>query len=288
LNGILRSRGYTSEAYPAFDTGYYNKPTSLQIASYGSHLTSLLRRGDHEALRNCFRSGLSANPSNQYGESMAHLACRLRSTKGLDLMLECGCDIRVVDDKGRSPLHDACWTHRPCFELIKIILEVDWKLLLVADVRGCQPLSYAPQQCWSDWLEFLANNRDTFWPVGGRRAADGTPVKEADLLKEKANSRPVPNPCNALPHSIAKRIAEGTMTPEAALYSCRNTVEKLFIEYAEISTTSDDSESDFEEEDDESDALEDEPDEENNDDDDDDENPASCSDSDLSEPEEEK
>ena len=57
-------------------------------------------------------------------------------------MNEAKVSIRVRDEGGRTPLHDAAWTDRPNFDLVKIILKDSPELMFVKDDRRYSPLSY--------------------------------------------------------------------------------------------------------------------------------------------------
>ena len=66
--------------------------------------------------------------------------------------------MRVRDDVGRNPLHDACWTKEPSLDLVRMILEREPDLAILADRRGHTPLGYVRAEHWRVWDEFL----DTF------------------------------------------------------------------------------------------------------------------------------
>ena len=69
-------------------------------------------------------------------------------------------DVRMRDDGGRTPLHDACWNPTPQLKICQSIIERDPSLLLVADRRGCTAFQYARQEHWKVWRKFLFENKD--------------------------------------------------------------------------------------------------------------------------------
>lgn len=101
LDAMLRSRGYSTKRYDSLKTSYHNKPTAHQLASYDVFLIGLVRKHDVEQFREIMQTGISSNPCNQYGESIAHTVCRHGSKPMLDVLVERGCDFKVADDYGR-------------------------------------------------------------------------------------------------------------------------------------------------------------------------------------------
>jgi hypothetical protein len=216
LDALIRKRGYLTRRYKTLRTGYYNKPTELQKASYHMHLITLARTEDAEGLRAVLSSGISPNPCNQHGESLIHTICRKGYHDMLTVMLECGSRVQVSDDYGRTPLHDACWASEPAFETVKILLRQDPRMLHMTDARDAVPLSYVHKEHWKYWIEFLDSHKDEFWPKRDIRK-DGE-QEDPPLALEDPNSCPVPDPANALPVSMAALVACGKISPkEAAL-----------------------------------------------------------------------
>ena len=140
---MLHSRGYSKACYKTLDTAYYNAPTPLQEASYDFYLTNLIRCGDLATFADVMQSGISLNPCNAHGESVVHMICRRGDVEFLRVLLNLGCSVQVSDDYGRTPLHDACWTAKPNFDVVEMLLRADRHLLHLMDCRGALPLSYA-------------------------------------------------------------------------------------------------------------------------------------------------
>jgi len=64
-------------------------------------------------------------------------------------------NINICDDFGRTPLHDSFWTSKPNFKVCDLLLNKDPFMLLVTDIRGCTPLSYARKADFNSWCEYF-------------------------------------------------------------------------------------------------------------------------------------
>lgn len=210
LDALLHSRGYSKACYKTLDTAYYNGTTPLQEASYDVYLTNLIRCGDLATFADVMQSGISLNPSNVHGESVVHLICRRGDVDFLRCLLNLGCSVQVSDDYGRTPLHDACWTAKPNFDIVEMLLRADRHLLHLMDCRGALPLSYVRKENWTAWLEFFATRNDIFWPRRNHLQASEGPPPLALLLP---NSCPRPDPVNALSAELANMVACGKIEP---------------------------------------------------------------------------
>ena len=129
-------------------------------------------------------------------------------------MLESGTSIQVSDDYGRTPLHDACWSSKPSFETVKLILQRDIRLLHMTDARDAVPLSYVHKEDWKAWIEFLDAHKEEFWPKRNVQV-DGEEDDPPMALIEP-NACPVADPANALPPNMAAMVACGKMSPKEA------------------------------------------------------------------------
>jgi len=177
LQSLLRDAGYGGEnddekplvsASDAGDAGYFVEYTPEQISSYDMEVTAAVRAGDVPALRSMLRKGRDLQCSNRFGESILHAACRRGSLDVVRFLLdEAGVSLRVRDDQGRTPLHDACWTREPdpsWFELVRTIVQREPDLLVVCDRRGHTPLGYVRRDDWGAWVRFLDGHRNLLAP----------------------------------------------------------------------------------------------------------------------------
>ena len=126
-------------------------------------MVSAIRSCNLEQLRDLLNGcNQSFDACNINGEYLIHLACRRADLKTIKfLVLEAGVDVHVLDNVGRSILHDACW--RPNFEpdIMSFLLQVvDPAFLSMKDIRGHTPLNYVRPVDMETWKEFLLKHRD--------------------------------------------------------------------------------------------------------------------------------
>jgi len=155
LEGIS-AKSFPSETWH----DYFQTMTPDNVGAYTTEMVKAIRNDEYGYLRERLRNGHTLQCCNTHGESILHLVCRRGSEDMLRfLMEEAGVSVRIRDDKGRTPFHDACWTENPKFDLVFALLESSPELLFVQDHRGHTPLSYVPKKCWGKWNGFLQQNR---------------------------------------------------------------------------------------------------------------------------------
>jgi ankyrin repeat protein len=72
-----------------------------------------------------------------------------------------GVRTNIKDDYGRTPLHDACWSSTPNFEIMEILIKnSNTDLLLAVNVRGHTPFDYARKEHWGAWVHFFVTRRE--------------------------------------------------------------------------------------------------------------------------------
>ena len=216
LCAILESRGYSVEDFNALETGYHNTPTPLQEASYGGRIIDVVRKGDSEELRQLMSTGLSANACNQHGESLIHMASRRGQAACLNVLVEYGATLEIVDDYGRTPLHEAAWSAEPNFEVVEIIMQKDIRMFNMLDGRNQTPLSYVRRDVWKPWRKFLKSKVEIYWPK--RDALEDGPQPPPSLTQKNPNSRKIPVPKSPLPLELASMVSQGKMDPAEALF----------------------------------------------------------------------
>lgn len=214
LDSILKTSGYDTNNYCSLESGYYCKPTDHQKASYGITIVQAVRTGDAKLLASLLRAGLSRNPCNAFGESIVHMVCRRGEMDLLQVLKDAGTSLQVSDDFGRTPLHDACWTATPNFDVVDLILRTDSRLLRICDCRGASPLSYVKRDNWSAWVDYLNSRKEEFWPPRDVNAVglEGPPA----LVDEAPHTRPIPDPEDAAPLDMVTMVASGRLGPEEA------------------------------------------------------------------------
>lgn len=142
--------------------GFFAKPLDDEMLSY-SALAPATRANNVSELLHLSKDGYSLNCCNRFGESLLHIACRRAFVEIVRLILDQpGVSVRIVDDCGRTPLHDLCWNPSPQLEICKWILEREPSLFLLKDKRKFSPFDYTRQEHWGIWKRFLLENKELF------------------------------------------------------------------------------------------------------------------------------
>ena len=133
------------------------------IDAYNMDVSMAARKNDIERLREFHASGARLDCCDEFGDSLLNIACRRSNTKIVKFLLEeAKASVFQRDDTGRTPLHDACWTATPNFEVVDLLLNVAPELALIPDHRGFAPFDYARRADWALWSAFLAERRSLF------------------------------------------------------------------------------------------------------------------------------
>ncbi|KAL7515559.1 hypothetical protein ACHAXN_012719 [Cyclotella atomus] len=213
---MLQSRGYPATTYASLACGYNNKPTQHQVSSYGIAFTDAIRSSNYQKVKQfLFSHHLHPNACNKFGESVVHAVCRRGNHSILALLLEAGCSVQVCDDFGRTPLHDACWTSQPNFELISMLLDKDPWLLSLKDRRGTTPLGYVKYDSHCKlWMEYLKEVSDKYWPcvkddISLPDLKISSMPRIPPLASLEPNSRPIPEPEVQSSLEVLERVANG-------------------------------------------------------------------------------
>jgi hypothetical protein len=214
LERILLHRGYAKTSsdilnlrIKAEDSCYDSTPSPLQLASFGTELVKAIHVSDVDKLRALLDAGLSPNPCNQFRDSIVDLVCKRGNAEIFQVLVEHGCDLRVCDGFGRTPLHHCCWASEFCPYIAQAIIATDPQQLFMEDKRGQLPLEYVRPDQKQDWFQYLEDNADRFFPAGGS-------VPPAVSLKETRRNGHLPDPVNALPIQLASAVSSGQITPK--------------------------------------------------------------------------
>ncbi len=156
LEKILTERGFTSQSQSYQQVEHAFETVTKDLEAWNFEVLAAVRKGDVEQLRTYHKEGRNLNCSNQFGETLMHLACRKTLIPVVDFLIhEVGMAVNIHDDTGRTPLHDAFWTPEPSEELIDLMLTQCPDMLLVHDKRGHCPLQYSRQAHWKTWNSYL-------------------------------------------------------------------------------------------------------------------------------------
>lgn len=161
LLSYLREDGYKAYMRKSSTlTDFFLELKSEHIEAYSAELVKAVRDRNIPLLRAIHAEGKTLQCSNRFGESLVHMACRRGYTDVVRFLIkEADVTLRVKDDFGRTPLHDACWSANPNFDLMDLIINHDPDLLLIEDIRGHSPFSYARRDHWEDWKNYLTERR---------------------------------------------------------------------------------------------------------------------------------
>ena len=154
LQSLLQRQNMTYKTVPSMSlTGFFTKPTE----PYDLDLIQAVRNGDLDSLRLKAELGQAMQCANTFGHTLIHTAARRGATEIVRFFLTEANNVspKVVCDMGRTPLHDACWTAKPNFEIIELLLDASPDLLFITDKRGYTPMAYVPKENWCQWCIFL-------------------------------------------------------------------------------------------------------------------------------------
>lgn len=121
----------------------------------------------------------SMTACNRFSESIVHMACRRASAEIVQFLITHDAEIDIVDDYGRTPLHDACWRPEPRFDIVTLLLDANLDLLRYQDARGFIPLQYVREDHWLHWCAYLFNQIEKYWaprPVTKPTSNSSTPA----------------------------------------------------------------------------------------------------------------
>eukprot|EP01038_Epipyxis_sp_PR26KG_P013339 gene13339-17891_t len=162
---LLSSRGYSTESQCAMEIYRRNRvPSDEQLQSYQSNIITAVKFSDRESLKRCSEEGISLSACNKFSESILHMACRRSTFTIVEFLINNNADINVVDDCGKTPLHDACWRADPQFDITTLLLDTNPSLILLKDIRGFTPLQYVPEAAFKEWCAFIYYQQDRYWP----------------------------------------------------------------------------------------------------------------------------
>jgi len=167
FNNILAESGFDSQVISHSELDdFFLEITSSRLSSYSTDVIHAVRNGDLDMLRKLHMDqNLNMNCCNRFGESIVHMACRHSQVDVVRFLIkEAGVTLRVADDFGRNPCHDAAWQAEPNMELIQLIVTHEPDLLLISDKRGFTPLQYVRKGQFPAWVEVLHANRASILP----------------------------------------------------------------------------------------------------------------------------
>lgn len=175
VKSAFKANGFDIETVKSSAMDSFSAPTEEMLSSYTAELLATVRKNNIERLKELHCEGKLVNSCNKFGESLLHLSCR-RSYNDIArfLIQDVKADLNIRDDYFRTPLHDACWTPNPNFELVDMLIRVAPEHLVLEDVRGFTPFDYVRNDHWKQWLRFLWERRELLRPREGKPGEKST------------------------------------------------------------------------------------------------------------------
>jgi hypothetical protein len=165
ITNLLAYRGYEYRTYPSSESSLKRLLKQSELKSYSKELLTSIGDGDIPALQHMLQNKKHILACNRFGESTLHIACRKSNIDVVQLIFDHeDCPV-MIDDYGRSPLHDAMWAISPNFEVIDILLEYSVEMLYLTDNRGFSPLHYIRKEHILSLCLYFYSRRDRFWPI---------------------------------------------------------------------------------------------------------------------------
>jgi Ankyrin repeat len=154
--------------------------TDEQLQGYTMEIVTAVRTNDIERLRSILsqnqpRRNVLSRACNRNGESLLHLACRRSSLDTIAFLVqEAQVDVTMVDDLGRTCLHDVCW--RPnveealeiaSFLVQEVPQQLTTRILHRTDLRGHVCWDYVRREHWTVWRAFMHQHHSALCPKHG-------------------------------------------------------------------------------------------------------------------------
>jgi len=166
LTSVLDRYEYPYQCIDSLSSGLFPVPTPEQIKDYQFDILNAVRNSNCTKLQNFHKQGRCINACNKFGESVIHMASRQSDLNVIMCFIEIlgpEC-IFIVDDTGRTPLHDACWASPPSFPFVEYLLDLRIEMLFMKDKRGHTPLSYIKPENRQMWIHFINSVQWKYWP----------------------------------------------------------------------------------------------------------------------------
>jgi hypothetical protein len=168
VRAAFKANGVVIEAVKFLAEGAFIEPTQAMLDAYTPEVLNSVRlkNGDIAAVKKLHESGRLVNCCNRFNESLLHLACRRGYTDIVRYLLEdAKVNIHIRDDYHRTPVHDACWTIEPNFDLVDLLLRIAPEHFLLEDKRGFTPFDYIRPEHTGKWLRFIWERKDLMRPL---------------------------------------------------------------------------------------------------------------------------
>jgi len=141
-------------------SGFFDEIRVEHYDDYNEQLVAATYSQDINKLRQLKHESLSFNSCNRLGDSLIHIACQRGFADVVKFfVMEGGATLRIRNDYGRTPMHDACLSPSPNFALMEFLMEEEPALLFIRDSKGLIPVDYVRREYWDNLVSFLASRK---------------------------------------------------------------------------------------------------------------------------------
>jgi hypothetical protein len=157
---VFEANGFSKEDAIKRATSKHVTPTPQMIEAYTMEISMAVREGDLETLQRLHESGADLDCCSRFGQHALHIACLRGHFDIVEFLInEAKVSVTVVDDMGRTPFHDACWSSSLNFEIIELLMRIAPEEMLFPDKRGHTSFDYTRQRDWEEWMRFLSTHQ---------------------------------------------------------------------------------------------------------------------------------
>jgi hypothetical protein len=161
VHSALEESGYQTqiEAFSLEDTMYFQP---YQEGHIPLDILRAIRENDTDTIAHLRKSSpLLLEQRNRFGESLVHLSCKYGRTDVVRYLIEkVVLPLNVRDSCGRTPLHNACISVSPNWEILELFLEHAPEQMLFLDNCGKTPFYYIRETQWKRCLQFLSDHKN--------------------------------------------------------------------------------------------------------------------------------
>ena len=165
ITSLLHHQGHEYIKKSSIKSNLKRSFEDFELKGYTKDLMTTISDHDTKKLEEICRAGGHVLACNRFGESTLHLAARKSYLDIVCLIFKFEKNPIIIDDYGRSPLHDAMWAIHPNYSIIEILLDHCVDLLHLVDTRGYTPLHYIRDENVVKVCLFLYSRRHKYWPM---------------------------------------------------------------------------------------------------------------------------
>lgn len=189
VQAIFKERGWPFKSFQTLDTIWLKQKSEgvswVRNEKSYSYIIDCVTRGDLGQLTALLNAGLSVDSHNCSGHSLLHKACRNGNISMVKLLLSRSAKVKVCDDCGKTPLHDACWAASPSPVVLDMLLTKEPSLICSKDKHNATPMEYVHRNNWREVNMFLCHVKDKYWPFRDSIWCHNLPFKSFSDMSHK-------------------------------------------------------------------------------------------------------